>query len=196
MNDGSATSAERGLFGNLAVATELATSYGKLAENAKIVGATDARARAIFRFARRRADAEAESTERFNASVDSPRFGLTQTERTDVAKRVATVRMLRERVDQLEFDARPTSSQNVREISQLAVVVPTCETPQPVPTPSTRVLADRDVTIDGPAAVPAYPEISREQGAVGTAVVRVTVWVDGKIRAASIATSTGNAALD
>ncbi len=55
---------------------------------------------------------------------------------------------------------------------------------------------DASVRIKGPAAEPDYPDIARQQGATGTAIVRVYVDPTGALIAGNIYKSSGNAALD
>jgi len=72
-------------------------------------------------------------------------------------------------------------------------------TPIPTPTPTPKPACanpNAPAAIKGTAAELEYPEIAREQGAVGTAIVKVTLSAGGSIQAATIQKSAGNAALD
>ncbi len=55
---------------------------------------------------------------------------------------------------------------------------------------------DANVRIKGPAAVPYYPDIARQQGATGTVFIRVDVDRTGAPIAANVYKSSGNATLD
>ena len=76
---------------------------------------------------------------------------------------------------------------------------PATPAPPPTATPTPKpacAVPNKDAAIKGQAADADYPEIAKEQGAVGTAVVKVTLSADGAVSATSINKSAGNAALD
>lgn len=71
-------------------------------------------------------------------------------------------------------------------------------TPAPTPTPAPKpacAVPNADATTVQ-AVEPDYPDIARQQGAVGTAKVKVSLDAAGHVLEASIAKSAGNAALD
>jgi len=72
-------------------------------------------------------------------------------------------------------------------------------TPAPTPTPTTKpACADpnKAAAIKGSPAEPEYPDIARQQGAVGTTLVKVTLSATGSVTDASVNKSAGNPALD
>lgn len=69
--------------------------------------------------------------------------------------------------------------------------------PAPTPTPKPACAnPNAPATIKGTAADAEYPDIARQQGAVGTATVKVTLTASGSVSDASINKSAGNPALD
>ena len=71
-------------------------------------------------------------------------------------------------------------------------------TPVPTPTPTPKpvcAVPNADATTTN-AAPPDYPDIARQQGAVGTTKVKVTLDAAGHVLDASVAKSAGNASLD
>jgi protein TonB len=72
-------------------------------------------------------------------------------------------------------------------------------TPAPTPTPTPKPACanpNAPAAIKGSPVEPDYPDIAREQGAVGTALVKVTLSATGSVTDVSINKSAGNAALD
>jgi protein TonB len=72
-------------------------------------------------------------------------------------------------------------------------------TPAPTPTPAPKpqcAVPNAEANIKGEAADLEYPEMAREQGAVGTTLVKVTLDANGVVTDASVYKSAGNAALD
>jgi protein TonB len=72
-------------------------------------------------------------------------------------------------------------------------------TPAPTPTPAPKpqcAVPNAEANIKGEAADLEYPDIAREQGAVGTTLVKVTLDANGNVTDTSVYKSAGNAALD
>ena len=70
-------------------------------------------------------------------------------------------------------------------------------TPAPTPTPKPACAnPNSPAQIKGSAVEPEYPDVAREQGAVGTAQIKVTLGVTGAVTDVSVSKSAGNAALD
>jgi protein TonB len=72
-------------------------------------------------------------------------------------------------------------------------------TPAPTPTPTPKpqcAVPNADAAIKGQPVEPDYPDIARQQGAVGTTQVKVTLAADGSVASVSVYKSSGNQALD
>jgi protein TonB len=80
-----------------------------------------------------------------------------------------------------------------------APVATAAATPEPTPTPTQKPSCanpNADATISGEPVEPDYPDIAREQGAVGTTQVKVTLDASGNVTDASVYKSSGSQALD
>jgi protein TonB len=80
-----------------------------------------------------------------------------------------------------------------------STAVPATAAPPPTPTPEPKpqcAVPNADAAMKGEPADLEYPDIAREQGAVGTTVVKVTLDANGNVVDASVYKSAGNAALD
>ncbi len=98
-------------------------------------------------------------------------------------------------------NGNPSGTKDTGPPAPAATGVPATPAPTPVPTPTPTpkpacAVPNKDASIKGQAADADYPEIAKEQGAVGTAVVKVTLSADGSVSATSISKSAGNPALD
>jgi protein TonB len=81
--------------------------------------------------------------------------------------------------------------------SQATAVAATPAPAAPTPTPKPQCAnPNEDASIRGQAVEPDYPDIARQQGAVGTTQVKVTLDATGNPVDVSIYKSSGNAALD
>ena len=83
----------------------------------------------------------------------------------------------------------------------VATGVPKAPAPTPVPTPTPTpkpqcAVPNAQAAIRGTAVEPDYPDIARQQGAVGTTSVKVTLDPTGSVTDVSVYKSAGNAALD
>lgn len=74
---------------------------------------------------------------------------------------------------------------------------PATAPPEPSPTPKPQCAnPNEDASIRGTAVEPDYPDIARQQGAVGTTQIKVTLDANGNATDVSVYKSSGNAALD
>jgi protein TonB len=74
---------------------------------------------------------------------------------------------------------------------------PATAPPEPSPTPKPQCAnPNEDASIRGTAVEPDYPDIARQQGAVGTTNIKVTLDANGNVTDAEVFKSSGNAALD
>ena len=85
--------------------------------------------------------------------------------------------------------------------AKVSTAPPATPAPTPVPTtPPTQkptcAVPNADAAIKGSAVEPDYPDIARQQGAVGTTSVKITLDASGNVVDATIAKSAGNASLD
>jgi protein TonB len=81
----------------------------------------------------------------------------------------------------------------------VAAPVSTAPPAPPAPTPTPKPACanpNAPAAIKGTAVEPEYPDIAREQGAVGTATIKVTLSAAGAVTDVSVNKSAGNAALD
>jgi periplasmic protein TonB len=73
---------------------------------------------------------------------------------------------------------------------------PATAPPAPTPTPRPACAVPNKDAVLTRGVEPEYPEIARQQGAVGTTQVKVTLTATGGVSAATVYKSSGNAALD
>jgi protein TonB len=81
----------------------------------------------------------------------------------------------------------------------VAAPVSTAPPAPPAPTPTPKPACanpNAPAAIKGSPVEPEYPDIAREQGAVGTALIKVTLSAEGSVTDVSVNKSAGNAALD
>jgi protein TonB len=81
----------------------------------------------------------------------------------------------------------------------VAAPVSTAPPAPPAPTPTPKPACanpNAPAAIKGSPVEPEYPDIAREQGAVGTALIKVTLSAEGAVTDVSVNKSAGNAALD
>jgi protein TonB len=80
-------------------------------------------------------------------------------------------------------------------VAATSAATPAPATPTPTPKPQC-ANPNQDAAIKGTAVSPDYPDIARQQGAVGTTQVKVTLDANGTPVDVSVYKSSGNAALD
>ena len=98
-------------------------------------------------------------------------------------------------------NGNPNGTQASGPPAPAATGVPATPAPTPVPTPAPTqkpscANPNADAAIAGTAVEPDYPDIARQQGAVGTTQVKVTLDASGSVTDASVYKSAGNQSLD
>ncbi len=95
-------------------------------------------------------------------------------------------------------EGRPNGSGDVKG-SGSGPAATAAPTPEPTATPTPKpacAVPNKDAAIKGSPVEPDYPDIARQQGAVGTTQVKVTLDASGSVESVGIYKSSGNQALD